>query len=141
MKTQAPHALLLSTIAAISFSTPADLANAQHVKWLATHGQIPADEITKVIAALENKMSEVSDSGDDTYVDQTYAELAAARTGAQAQLDMYRTLLDSDKIDAAGNLHNAPTARGRTESLDPAIVDRAHHTDAGRPNGRDAAIA
>ncbi len=128
MKTEVAHTLLLSTINSISFSGPEDLENARHVKWFTTRGKIPADEINKVISAIDQKLWEVSDSGNNTYVAPICSELATARAGAQEQLRMYQTLLNSDSTDT------------QAADIDPAIVaSRMLNANGRRPNGHDVA--
>lgn len=117
-KAMPSHKLLQATIASISFSTPADLENAKHVNWLATGGKIPFEDVRSVIADIDKKLSEVSDNGGDTYVDRIYAELASARAGAQAQLDVYKQMLEDTRSVVTAELANAAlqhVGAGRTK--------------------------
>ena len=141
MKTLSISALLLSTIGAISFSGPADLANAKHVRWLATHGKIQAEEIKSVTDALDYKMSEVDDAGDETYVNKIMAELAGARASVQAQADIYKKLLDStgDMLDDAGNLHGVPGADLQTARVMNGATDHQRQQGDGSVTRQTAA--
>lgn len=92
-QTRPLHLLLIATVASISYSGQEDVRNAEHARWLATHGKIPPEHLGEAIGAIDKKLAEVADAGADTNVGRIHAELQGARAGVTSQLDHYKKML------------------------------------------------